>query len=239
WDLEDLALKLTQAKENGIKYLIIHLSMGTTMFGSVDLPEGILEVVKQHISDYFVHVDAAFGGFIYPFTSDASDLSFKNKEVSSITIDGHKMLQAPYGTGIFLCRKGLMEYAQTQEAAYVQGTDFTLCGSRSGANAVAVWMILMTHGSEGWKYMMEKLIDRTDSICDTLDEMKIEYYRHPAMNIVTIKSKYISRELAHKYHLVADDFNNPKWWKIVTMMHVEKPVIDRFLIDLKQLQLDL
>jgi len=239
WDLDDLALKLTQAKENGIKYLIIHLSMGTTMFGSVDLPEGILEVVKQHISDYFVHVDAAFGGFIYPFTSDASDLSFKNKEVSSITIDGHKMLQAPYGTGIFLCRKGLMEYAQTQEAAYVQGTDFTLCGSRSGANAVAVWMILMTHGSEGWKYMMEKLIDRTDSICDTLDEMKIEYYRHPAMNIVTIKSKYISRELAHKYHLVADDFNNPKWWKIVTMMHVEKPVIDRFLIDLKQLQLDL
>ncbi|MEZ4890524.1 MAG: pyridoxal-dependent decarboxylase [Crocinitomicaceae bacterium] len=239
WDLDDLALKLAQAKENGIKYLIIHLSMGTTMFGSVDLPEGILEVVKQHISDYFVHVDAAFGGFIYPFTSDASDLSFKNKEVSSITIDGHKMLQAPYGTGIFLCRKGLMEYAQTQEAAYVQGTDFTLCGSRSGANAVAVWMILMTHGSEGWKYMMEKLIDRTDSICDTLDEMKIEYYRHPAMNIVTIKSKYISRELAHKYHLVADDFNNPKWWKIVTMMHVEKPVIDRFLIDLKQLQLDL
>jgi glutamate/tyrosine decarboxylase-like PLP-dependent enzyme len=239
WDLEDLALKLTQAKENGIKYLIIHLSMGTTMFGSVDLPEGILEVVKQHISDYFVHVDAAFGGFIYPFTSDASDLSFKNKEVSSITIDGHKMLQAPYGTGIFLCRKGLMEYAQTQEAAYVQGTDFTLCGSRSGANAVAVWMILMTHGSEGWKYMMEKLIDRTDSICDALDEMNIEYYRHPAMNIVTIKSKYISKELAHKYHLVADDFNNPKWWKIVTMMHVEKPVIDRFLIDLKQLQLDL
>ncbi|MCO5260608.1 MAG: pyridoxal-dependent decarboxylase [Crocinitomicaceae bacterium] len=102
--------------------------MGTTMFGSVDLPKEILEVVKKQYKDYFVHVDAAFGGFNYPFTSDATDLSFKNKEICSITIDGHKILQAPYGTGIFLCRKGLIEYSQTQEAAYVQRTDFTLCG---------------------------------------------------------------------------------------------------------------
>lgn len=234
WDLEDLEKKLKAAKENGIKYLIVHLSMGTTMFGSIDEPKPILEKVKAQFDNYFVHVDAAFGGFIYPFTSEENELSFKNSEVSSITIDGHKMLQAPYGTGIFLCRKGLIEYAQTQEAAYVQGTDFTLCGSRSGANAVAIWMILMTHGSSGWKYMMQKLIDRTDSICDALTEMGIEYYRHPAMNIVTIKADYISAKIAHKYHLVADDFKDPKWWKIVTMMHVEKPVIDKFLLELKQ-----
>jgi glutamate/tyrosine decarboxylase-like PLP-dependent enzyme len=234
WDLEDLEKKLMTAKGNGIKYLIVHLSMGTTMFGSVDVSKPILEKVKARFEDYFVHVDAAFGGFIYPFTCEGNELSFKNTEVGSITIDGHKMLQAPYGTGIFLCRKGLIEYTQTQEAAYVQGTDFTLCGSRSGANAVAVWMILMTHGSAGWTYMMQKLIDRTDSICDALSEMGIEYYRHPAMNIVTIKAEYISPQIAHKYHLVADDFSHPKWWKIVTMMHVEKPVIDKFLLELKQ-----
>lgn len=233
WDLADLERKLCKAKEEGIKCLIVHLTMGTTMFGSVDEPGPILEKVKQQFENYFVHVDAAFGGFIYPFTSAVNDLSFKNPDISSFTIDGHKMLQAPYGTGIFICRKGLMEYAQTQEAAYVQGTDFTLCGSRSGANAVAVWMILMTHGSSGWTYTMQKLIDRTDSICDALTELGIEYYRHPAMNIVTIKADYISFELAQKYHLVADDFKNPKWWKIVTMMHVEKPVIDEFLMDLK------
>lgn len=233
WDLEDLAQKLTQAKEDGVKYLIVHLSMGTTMFGSVDAPEPILEVIKQQYEHYFVHVDAAFGGFIYPFIHQGDELSFKNPEISSFTIDGHKMLQAPYGTGIFICRKGLIEYTQTAEAAYVKGTDFTLCGSRSGANAVAVWMILMTHGSAGWTYKMQQLIDRTDSICDALSELGIEYYRHPEMNIVTMKADYISPELAHKYHLVADDFNHPKWWKIVTMMHVEKPVIDTFLMDLK------
>lgn len=234
WDLEDLDQKLQVAKEQGVKYMIVHLSMGTTMFGSVDEPQPILEKVKANFQHYFVHVDAAFGGFIYPFTTESNELSFGNSEISSFTIDGHKMLQAPYGTGIFICRKGLIEYTQTQEAAYVQGTDFTLCGSRSGANAVAIWMILMTHGSAGWTYMMQKLIDRTDSICDALSEMNIEYYRHPAMNIVTIKANYIAPELAHKYHLVADDFQQPKWWKVVTMMHVERPVIDKFLMELKQ-----
>src|SRR5690606_38541650 len=157
--------------------------MGTTMFGSVDDPNQIMPAVKARFADYFVHVDAAFGGFIYPFTHPQTALNFSNPDISSVTIDGHKMLQAPYGTGIFLCRKGLIEYTQTQEASYVQGTDFTLCGSRSGANAVAVWMILMTHGAAGWTYMMQKLIDRTDSICDALNEMGIEYYRNPYMNI--------------------------------------------------------
>lgn len=234
WDIVDLKDKLASAQEEGIKYFIIHLSMGTTMFGSVDDPDPILNEVKKYADGYFVHVDAAFGGFIYPFTNPETQLNFKNPEISSVTIDGHKMLQAPYGTGIFLCRKGLIQYAQTKEASYVEGTDFTLCGSRSGANAVAVWMILMTHGSEGWKYQMQRLIDRTDRICNALDEMEIEYYRDPNMNIVTIKADYMPTSIAKKYHLVADDFNNPKWWKIVVMMHVEKYVIDEFLILLQK-----
>lgn len=233
WNLDDLENKLKSARESGIKYLIVHLTMGTTMFGSIDVPAPILERIKKYFEHYFVHVDAAFGGFIYPFVSKENDLSFKNPDISSFAIDGHKMLQAPYGTGIFICRKGLIEYTQTKEAAYVHGTDFTLCGSRSGANAISVWMILMTHGSEGWTYRMQQLLDRTDSICDALDEMEIEYYRHPNMNIVAIKAEYISYKLIEKYHLVADDFNNPKWWKIVMMMHVDWPIIDNFLMELK------
>ncbi len=234
WNIDDLNHQLKLAKAQGIKYLIIQLNMATTMFGSVDVPTPILTEIKNHYKDYFVHVDAAFGGFIYPFTNPKCILNFENPEISSITIDGHKMLQAPYGTGIFLCRKGLINYAQTEEASYVQGTDFTLCGSRSGANAVSMWMILMTHGYEGWKYNMEKLIDRTDRICDVLDDLNISYFRNPYMNIVTINANDIPKELAAKYHLVADDFNAPKWWKIVVMVHVEKHIIDQFLLDLQK-----
>ncbi|MGB1104471.1 MAG: pyridoxal phosphate-dependent decarboxylase family protein [Crocinitomicaceae bacterium] len=234
WDLASLEDALKQAKADGIRYLVVHLTMGTTMYGSVDNRDKILPIVKQHYKHFFTHIDAAFGGFIYPFTSENDHFNLSNPDIRSVTIDGHKMLQAPYGTGIFIGKKGLIEYAQTEEASYVQGTDFTLCGSRSGANAIAVWMILMTHGFSGWQYLMEKLVDRTDHICETLDQMAIRYFRHPKMNIVAINAEDMDEGIAHKYHLVADNFNDPKWWKIVVMTHAEKHIIDEFLIDLQK-----
>lgn len=236
-DLQDLEIQLEKAKNEGIKYLIVHLSMGTTIFGSVDEPNSFLEIVKKNFNDYFVHVDAAFGGFIYPFSTPKNELSFENPEISSITIDAHKMLQAPYGTGIFLCRKGLIEYVQTPEAAYVYGSDFTLCGSRSGANAVAVWMILMTYGSEGWTKEIEILINRTNYLCAELDKLNIKYFRNPYMNIVTIQAEYLSKELVKKYYLVADNYQDPKWYKIVVMDHVKQNLLDDFLQDFKKLRI--
>ncbi|MEG1591026.1 aminotransferase class I/II-fold pyridoxal phosphate-dependent enzyme [Chryseobacterium sp.] len=233
-DLKDLESQLAKAKENGIKYLIIHLSMGTTIFGSVDEPKSFLEVVKNHFQHYFVHVDAAFGGFIYPFSVEENELSFLNPEISSVTIDAHKMLQAPYGTGIFLCRKGLIENVQTPEAAYVYGSDFTLCGSRSGANAVSIWMILMTYGSEGWKQEIQHLLNRTSYICEELNALNVKYFRNPAMNIVTIEAEYLSKDLVKKYFLVADNYQNPKWYKIVVMDHVKNNLIENFLHDFKE-----
>lgn len=234
WNPDNLKEKLKEAKENGIKHFIVFLNMGSTMFGSVDMPEDILPIIEEYAEEYWAHVDGAFGGFIYPFTNSENPLNFEHPKIASVTIDGHKMLQAPYGTGIFLCKKGWIQNTQTEEASYVQGTDFTLCGSRSGANAISIWMILKTYGSTGWSYNMERLLDRTDSICDALEEMGINYFRDPYMNIVTMRASDIPRRVAEKYHLVADDFENPKWWKIVTMMHVEKPIIDQFLIDLKR-----
>lgn len=231
---DDLKKQLEEASIKGIKYLIVHLSMGTTIFGSVDEPESVLKVVKQYFQHYFLHVDGAFGGFIYPFSSQNKQLSFQNPEVSSITIDGHKMLQSPYGTGIFLCRKSLIENVQTPEASYVYGSDFTLCGSRSGANAVSMWMILMTHGSKGWTSNIQKLIDLTDYLCNALDEMGIQYFRNPEMNIVAIQSDEMSEDLAKKYYLVADNYVHPQWRKVVVMAHVTQEMMDNFLQDLKK-----
>jgi tyrosine decarboxylase / aspartate 1-decarboxylase len=225
---------LRQAKEKGKKYFIVVLNMSTTMFGSVDDMEEVVNTLKSLEIDCKIHIDAAFGGFIYPFTNPDNNMHFKNPEVCSITIDGHKMLQAPYGTGIFLIRKGYMEYTKTEEAGYVQGKDYTICGSRSGANAVAVWMILKNHGSEGWRMKVTKMQHLTTRICNRLDELGIRYFRNPYLNIVAINAEDIPAELAKKYHMVSNNFEGkPDWWKIVVMAHVRKGTIDSFLSDLK------
>lgn len=230
-DLEDAVTTLTEA---GIKHFIFVLNLSTTMFGSVDEIDRITAFLHAENIDFKLHVDAAFGGFIYPFTNPENKFSFRNPDVKSITIDAHKMLQTPYGTGIFLIRKNWMEYVCTDEAQYIPGKDFTLCGSRSGANAIAVWMILRTHGSAGWRVKMQLLNDRTTRLCNKLTSMGIEYFRDPFINIIAIRSQYLSQKLAEKYHLVADTYETEaSWYKIVMMPHVRQGILDQFVAELQ------
>jgi tyrosine decarboxylase/aspartate 1-decarboxylase len=231
---EALNEAIVSAKAAGKKYAIVVANMGTTMFGSVDQIEVYTHALEQHQMPYKLHVDGAYGGFIYPFSHSESQMNFENPAVSSITIDAHKMLQAPYGTGIFVCRKGLIEHVLTKEAAYVEGMDLTLCGSRSGANAVAVWMVMMTYGPNGWFEKISVLQMRTSWLCRQLDMLGVQYFREPHMNLVTIRAEYISEALAEKYTLVpqSHDANN-EWYKIVIMHHVEVEAMTAFLEDLK------
>jgi len=231
-NIDDLEHKVLEAVKNGKKYFIVTINLSTTMFGSVDDIEKITDFLNLIKINYKLHIDAAFGGFIYPFTNLDSKHNFANPNVNSVTIDGHKMLQAPYGTGIFLVRKNFMAYVCTEEASYVQGKDYTLCGSRSGANAACMWMILHTHGSTGWTVKMNQLLDKTTSVCSALDEIGVEYYRNPFLNIIAIRAKYVSPILAKKFMLVPDNHDQPNWYKIVMMSHVKQGILDNFISQL-------
>lgn len=233
----DIEQVLTEAQNKGIRYCIAVANMSTTMFGSVDDPDRLADALDASGMPYQLHVDAAFGGFLYPFTHPDNPLDFKNPRISSISLDAHKMLMAPYGTGIFLIRKGWMPYAATREARYVQGSDYTLVGSRNGAQAVSIWMILQTHGPRGWQNRINELMHATEQLCQALDELGIAYYRNPHMNIVALSAKCVPLSLTQKYRLVPDDFTGtPQWWKIVVMPHTTGKVLRSFLTDLRAAQ---
>jgi glutamate/tyrosine decarboxylase-like PLP-dependent enzyme len=229
-----LESQVLEAHQAGKKYFIVVSNMGTTMFGSIDCPDTYTTVLERHHLAYKLHIDGAYGGFFYPFSQENSEINFSNPKISSITIDAHKMLQAPYGTGVFICRKGYIENVLTKEAAYVEGMDLTLCGSRSGANAVAVWMILFTYGPNGWFEKVSVLQMRTQYLCKKLDELGIVYFREPFMNIVTIRAEFIPEALANAYHLVPQTHTGTnKWYKIVVMDHVQVEHLTIFIEDLK------
>jgi len=226
---------ILKAQANGKKYFIVVSNLGTTMFGSVDNPEDYISVFEKHHLPYKMHIDGAYGGFVYPFSNQISTINFSNPKISSITIDAHKMLQAPYGTGVFICRKGYIENVLTKEAEYVEGMDLTLCGSRSGANAVAVWMILFTYGPNGWFEKVSVLQMRTQFLCNELDALNIPYFREPFMNIVTIRAANVPITVAEKYDLVPQQHSSDnQWYKIVLMDHVEVEHLTTFIQDLKE-----
>lgn len=221
---------INEAKGNGAHYFIVFSNMATTMFGSIDDPDVYARFLTKHEVVFRIHVDGAFGGFIYPVSCPANNTNFGNPNVSSVTLDAHKMLQAPYGTGIFLVRKGMMQYVCTKEARYVSGMDITLSGSRSGTNAVAVWMILQTYGPHGWFEKINRLLYRTQWLCRQLDNAHIKYYRHPDLNIVAIRANHIPPEIAMKFGMVPDTHTgDPQWYKVVVMDHVEIEYLEQFI----------
>lgn len=217
---ESVREAIQKAKNDGKKYFIIVCNMMTTMFGSVDDIHVYTDQLNELSCEFKLHVDGAYGGFYYPFSAEDSQLTFQNPNISSFTLDAHKMAQAPYGTGIFLIRKNLIHNVNTKEASYVEGEDFTLIGSRSGANAIAVWMILAKNGPYGWQEKIFILQKRTEWCCKQLEELNVEFYRQPNSNIITIKSNSIDHETASMYGLVPDNHASPNWFKIVIMEHV-------------------
>ncbi|OHX64724.1 pyridoxal phosphate-dependent decarboxylase family protein [Flammeovirga pacifica] len=223
---------IDQAKKDGKKYFIIIANMMTTMFGSVDPIDLYADVMEENKLPYKLHVDGAYGGFFFPFAHKNHALDFRNPKVTSVTLDAHKMLQAPYGTGLFLVRKEWMQYANTK-ADYVEGDDFTMIGSRSGANAIAIWMILMTYGPYGMREKIFILSKRADWFTHKLDELKIEYYRSESSNIITMKAEGITAQTAKKYGLVPDVHHQPKWYKVVIMEHVTIEKLEPLIEDLK------
>lgn len=229
-DKEDLENKIISAKNQGVKYVIVVANMMTTMFGSVDNVNLYIELFKKHQLEYKIHIDGAYGGFYYPFSNEKDELmNFANPEVTSVTLDAHKMAQAPYGTGIFLIRKNYIHYATTKEASYIEGEDCTLIGSRSGANAISIWMILFTYGHYGWKEKMLIIQNRTDRLCQQLDELSIDYFRNQFSNIVTMNASQVSTDLAEAYGLIPDNHHRPSWYKIVVMEHVTMDKLEDFL----------
>jgi len=230
----DLGEKVSALTAKGHKHFIVVANMLTTMFGSVDKIEDYLHVLKAQKVEYKIHVDGAYGGFVYPIIAK-TNLTFANPEISSITLDAHKMVQAPYGTGIFICRKNLIHHVMTNEAQYVQGLDVTLSGSRSGANAISVWMILQTYGPNGWHEKIHLLTYRTDWLVNELDKLNVRFHRTIGSNIVTINSEDVPLELAHKYGLVPDvHTGKANWQKIVIMDHVTLDSLEPFIEELKK-----
>ncbi len=77
-EIDPVALEkiVKEAVANGKKYFIVIANMATTMFGSVDDPDVYTELLEALKFDYKLHIDGAYGGFIYPFSNLKSKINF-------------------------------------------------------------------------------------------------------------------------------------------------------------------
>ena len=214
---------------------------GSTGLGVVDPIRELSEIASAH--NIYLHVDAAFGGFVLPFLRELGyeplDFDFRLPGVCSITIDPHKMGLAPIPDGGILFRDEKMSEAVSMKVPYLSGGEMnqsTLLGTRSGASAVAVWALLMHLGRVGYAAVVERCLGLTWKLVEGIQRIDgVDVVVEPTMNVVGVKTGTVD------VGLVFQELRKRGWaislfvdyLRIVVMPHTKSSHVKRFLEDLQ------
>lgn len=211
---------------------------GTTGLGACDPIERLSEIAVKH--KLFLHVDAAFGGFVFPFIDGAPLFDFSLPGVQSITIDPHKMGRAVIQSGCIIYRTEEIASAVHIPVSYLSGGNTVnnlVMGTRSGASIAAAWMIYNYLGEKGYRNIVSKVMDLTRWFVKEIESIeglgiKIE----PECNVVGITSecipvKVLLKELRLKGWALSEW---PDYMRVVIMPHVDRGTLKKFIRCLKR-----
>jgi tyrosine decarboxylase/aspartate 1-decarboxylase len=126
---------------------------GTTEYGRVDPIPALCALAHDHGA--FAHVDAAWGGFVLPFTDH--EWRFDHAPVDSMTIDPHKMGRAVVPAGGLVFRDPGPLDALAIDTPYLESTSqATLTGTRSGAGVASTAAVLEELWPDGYREQYER-----------------------------------------------------------------------------------
>jgi glutamate decarboxylase len=149
--------------------------LGTTFTGHMDDIVGInqllLDVKKDKGLDIPLHVDAASGGFVWPFLYPDSPWDFRLEQVRSINVSGHKYGLVYPGIGwlVFREKSDLAEDLVFYEN-YLGKTDatFTLNFSTGAAMVLAQYYNFVRLGRDGYTYVMKQMQQNAKALAKNL-----------------------------------------------------------------------
>ena len=187
------------AKKEGARVVAVVGVAGSTETGSVDDLEAIADICEEEGA--FFHVDAAWGGPL--LFSDKHRYLLKGIErADSVTIDGHKQLYLPIGTGVLLFRRPELASHIEKSAQYIIRKDswdlgkFGLEGSRP-AHALYLHAALHILGKEGFSFLLERQIELCLQLYKRLlSSPAFHVPFSPMLNILSYR--YIPSGLRHK-----------------------------------------
>ncbi|MER7130768.1 glutamate decarboxylase [Streptosporangium saharense] len=139
-----------------------------------DIAEELDAIHAETGLDIPIHVDAASGGFIAPFTQPDLLWDFRIERVASINTSGHKYGLAPLGVGWVVWRsadllpKDLIFYVD-----YLGGEmpTFALNFSRPGGEIIAQYYMMLRLGHEGYRKVQQACLDTAQFLAGQIAKM--------------------------------------------------------------------
>lgn len=219
-------LEAVEAAVDEMTALVVGVA-GTTEYGRVDPISELVEIA--HSVDARTHVDAAWGGFLLPFTDHEWD--FSDTKIDSMTIDPHKVGQAAIPAGGFLVRDREMLDALAVETPYLESpSQASLTGTRSGAGVASTVAACEVLWPEGYREQYERAQENGDWLAEELSARGFSVVE-PELPIVTAEIPQALFEALRDGGWRISRTGDGEL-RIVCMPHSTREILEGFLADL-------
>ena len=195
-DAKALALAVEGDRLKGLKPFMLIANVGTTNTGAIDDIPRLLSIGRTH--SMWVHADAAYGGF-FRLAATGPSLMPEIEECDSITLDPHKGMFLPYGTGCLLVRDPeSLRRAHSMDAEYLhdvraqESANFSDLSPELSRDfrGLRIWLPLVLHGANAFKEAIEEKLMLTRWAYSQLkDDPRFEILDEPQLSVVAFRLK--------------------------------------------------
>ena len=166
-------------------------------FGTLEPVEAFADLAQR--KGLWLHVDAAFGGFMLPFKRElghrVEPFDFALPGVTSMMTDGHKLGQMPIATGFFIAREAALFDAVPTEATLIHTTSSTKPGSR----AAAAWAVMKHLGRAGYRRSTVHLMELVRTLAAGISEIPgFTLLAVPEVSVVAFTSQTVDLAEVHR-----------------------------------------
>lgn len=194
--LDALAERIQADAQAGFRPFLIVGNAGTTNTGAVDHLGALADLAARE--RLWLHVDAAYGGF-FLLTERGRRVMDGIARADSITLDPHKALFLPYGTGSLLVRDGeRLRRAHALTADYLPAmqdtqdlVDFCQISPELSRppRGLRVWLPLKLHGAAAFRRALDEKLDLAEWAACQLHALEpaIEVVAEPQLSTVAFR----------------------------------------------------
>jgi aromatic-L-amino-acid decarboxylase len=200
----DLRAAIAKDKTSGLTPFMLIAAAGTTNTGAVDPLVDMADVAKEHA--LWLHVDAAYGGF-FALTDRGRKVLAGIERADSVTLDPHKSLFLPYGTGALVVRDASeLRRAHAMRATYlppspedIDCTDFADLGPELSRDfrGLRVWLPIKMHGIGVFREQLDEKLDLAREACDAIRKIPgVEIVAEPELSLFAFRCETDERTRA-------------------------------------------
>jgi aromatic-L-amino-acid/L-tryptophan decarboxylase len=193
--LDELETRIEEDRRSGLAPFFLVGNAGTTNSGAVDPLPALADLARRQ--GLWLHVDGAYGGF-FRLTERGRQTLAGLERADSVTVDPHKSLFLPYGTGALLVRDGAaLKRAHSVSGDYMPAihdetdlADFCELSPELTRpfRGLRVWLPIKMHGIRPFREALDEKLDLARQAADELRAIPgIEVLAEPELSLLAFR----------------------------------------------------